>query len=132
MFASVDGINECCEMLKKSISETKYKIIEIDNRLKGKTGTSDIVLKIIMDQTIAQLQLVIDLNVASYQFSHKLYEISRSKFYSPLTMLKVINEQLSIDYFTEMRKIVAINAHSQRTNKYQGKLTFKDIEQRYE
>ena len=47
------------------------KLIEIDNRLNKEN--SDLVMKILFGNTIAELQLVKDLNTAEYEFSHKLY-----------------------------------------------------------
>lgn len=67
--------------------------MEIDNRLQDDDkGTSDLVMKILVGDVIAELQLVIDLDSAEYEFSHKLYELKRSKFFSPLTQLSVLNE----------------------------------------
>jgi hypothetical protein len=37
--------------------------VELDNRLKGETRTSDIVLKILVGGTIAELQLPIEFNI---------------------------------------------------------------------
>lgn len=128
MFASIDKINECCSELRRLLGEKGIKIVELDNRLRGKTGTSDVVLKILVGRTVAELQLVIDLNIASYEFSHKIYEITRSKFYTPLTMLKVMNEQLSLDYFAELARVIAINASSRRTSKYQERLTYQQVQ----
>ena len=67
-------------------------MVELDNRLHGEVKTSDIVLKILIKKTIAELQLPIDFDVAENEFAHKIYEITRSKFFSPFTMLKIINE----------------------------------------
>lgn len=95
MFASVQKINQCCGDIKRHIeeSEGKLKLIEIDNRLQDdKKGTSDLVMKILVGNIIAELQLVIDLDSAEYEFNHKLYELKRSKFFSPLTQLAVLSE----------------------------------------
>lgn len=53
MFSGVDKINQCCTELKKAIEDKGYRLVEIDNRLRGKTGTSDLVLKIMIGDTIA-------------------------------------------------------------------------------
>jgi hypothetical protein len=71
-------------VLEKS-ENNGIEIIEIDNRLRK--GTSDLVLKILFGKVVAELQLVINLNAAEYQFNHKIYELLRSKFFSPLAQL---------------------------------------------
>jgi hypothetical protein len=100
VFTSVERINKCCHDIKNEISNRKdegLRLIEIDNRL-GKSN-SDLVMKILFGNTIAELQLVKDLNTAQYEFSHKLYELQRSKFFTPLTQLYILNEDISKDYF---------------------------------
>ena len=59
-------------------------------------------LKILIGQTVAEMQLVIDLNVASYEFSHKIFELVRSKFFTPLTTLQYFNDELSNDFLQEV------------------------------
>jgi len=75
LFSSVDKINECCDNLKTEISaHPDARIVEINNRLKRDKVTSDLVLKILISQTVAELQLAIDSdNIAAYEFSHKIY-----------------------------------------------------------
>ncbi len=73
-FAVVEKINQCCTDIKKALKTEKYKhlkLIEIDNRLR--MGTSDLVMKILFGNVIAEMQLVIDLSASDYAFSHKLY-----------------------------------------------------------
>ena len=55
--------------------------MEIDNRFRSETNTSDIVLKIKIGGTITELQLAIKFNEVQNSFSHKIYEIMRSQFY---------------------------------------------------
>jgi hypothetical protein len=66
-------------------------------------------MKILFGDTIAELQLVQDLNTAEYEFSHKLYELQRSKFFTPLTQLAILNEDISRDYFLEVKALVLAN-----------------------
>ncbi len=103
-FSVVEKINQCCTDIKEAIENGKYKhlkLIEIDNRLK--MGTSDLVLKILFGNVIAEMQLVIDLSASDYAFAHKLYELQRSQFFTPLTQLFIMNESLSNSYFTEAK-----------------------------
>jgi hypothetical protein len=57
---------------------------------------------------------VINLNAAEYEFGHKIYELMRSKFFTPLTQLSILNEGLSNDYFSEARAV--IEANTKRAN----------------
>ena len=103
-FSVVEKINQCCTDIKEAIESGKYKhlkLIEIDNRLR--MGTSDLVLKILFGNVIAEMQLVIDLSASDYAFAHKLYELQRSQFFTPLTQLFIMNESLSNSYFTEAK-----------------------------
>ncbi len=75
-FTVVEKINQCCTDIKEAMESGKYKhlkLIEIDNRLR--MGTSDLVLKILFGNVIAEMQLVIDLSASDYAFAHKLYEL---------------------------------------------------------
>ena len=129
MFASVQKINHCCNDIKKQItqSEGRFKLVEIDNRLQDDDkGTSDLVMKILVGDVIAELQLVIDLDSAEYEFSHKLYELKRSKFFSPLTQLSVLNEQLTIDYLSEVKDILEANQNIKQLQKYAEAVTFNE------
>ena len=95
-FAVVEKINQCCTDIKEAIESGRYKhlkLIEIDNRLR--MGTSDLVLKILFGNAIAEMQLVIDLSASDYAFAHKLYVLKRSQFFTPLTQLYIMNENIS-------------------------------------
>ena len=77
--------------------------------MRGKKGTSDLVLKIMVGETISELQLVIDLNVSEYEFAHKIYELTRSKFHSTLSMVKHMNEELSGEFAAYINKLIKAN-----------------------
>jgi hypothetical protein len=68
------------------------------------------VVKILFGGIIGELQLVKDLNTAEYEFSHKLYELHRSKFFTPLTQLSIVNENISKDYFLEVKALILANS----------------------
>ena len=98
--------------------------MEVDNRLRGKTGTSDIVLKILVGDTLTELQLVIDLNVSAYEFAHKIYELMRSKFFTTLSTLQHANQQLTNEYINYIQALVKNNPQK---NDYREKCHFEDI-----
>ncbi len=77
-------------------------------------GTSDLVLKILFGNVIAEMQLVINLNASDYSFAHKLYELQRSKFFSPLTQLTILNEDLSRSYFIEAKSFIEGNLQNEK------------------
>ena len=101
MFSSLVDLNECCALLKEAISKSeRCKLVEVDNRLTGKTNTSDLVMKILLGNTVAELQLAYLNNAAAYEFSHKLYELQRSKFFSPLTTLHRLHQKMGSEYYS--------------------------------
>ena len=109
LFESVDEINECVSELKEQIEKKGYQLVEIDNRLTGKTNTSDIVLKIRIGETITELQLVIRFNEIQNSFSHKIYEIMRSQFYEEINFLQLYNGTVSYEYAKKLTNIIAHN-----------------------
>jgi hypothetical protein len=69
-------------------------------------------LKILFGEVIAEMQLVIDLSASDYAFAHKLYELQRSQFFTPLTQLSIMNESLSNAYFIEAKAYIDGNSKS--------------------
>jgi hypothetical protein len=59
------------------------------------------------------MQLVINLDSSGYNFAHKLYELQRSKFFTPLTQLSILNEQITRPYLLEAKAVIDGNAASQ-------------------
>jgi hypothetical protein len=51
-------------------------VIKLDNRLNK--PTSDLTIKILFGNTIAELQMAINLNAAENEFNHKIYELKRT------------------------------------------------------
>ena len=75
----------------------KFRILEIESRFTKPIPISDITLKIALHQRIiAELQLTLQKNVATYAFAHKIYELQRSKAFSKIK--KVFN------YYEEYKK----------------------------
>ena len=72
-----------------------FQLLRVNNRLRGKTNTSDLVLKVLVGKVVAELQLAYYHSTAVYEFNHKLYELRRSKFFSPLTTLHRLNAATS-------------------------------------
>lgn len=64
-------------------------ITEIDNRL-GK-HTTDLVLKVEIEGIVAEFQLAMSFNVTENEFSHKIFELLRSKSYSITSTIKIFN-----------------------------------------
>jgi hypothetical protein len=94
-------------------------------------------MKILFGNTIAELQLVKDLDTVDYEFSHKLYELQRSKFFTPLTQLSILNEDLSKDYFPEVRAVILDNIwqkddYNEKTTYLETLQNFKQFSKRLE
>jgi hypothetical protein len=66
--------------------------------------------------------------VAENEFNHKIYELRRSELFTPLTMLKQLNEKMSNNYFKEMRAIITSNVKVSSTHEYFEDITFGEIE----
>ena len=76
VFLEVSDIIDTIDSIKKYVKkhESRFKIIEIESRFTNPTPISDVTLKIVIDnKIIAQLQLTIQTNAASYNFAHKIY-----------------------------------------------------------
>jgi hypothetical protein len=74
LFSEVSEINECCSDIQDVFNREEnkdLKIIKIENRLRK--NTSDLSMKMVFGNVIAELQLAIDLNTVEYEFNHKLY-----------------------------------------------------------
>ncbi|CAM5998959.1 unnamed protein product [Sphagnum balticum] len=106
LFDNGTHIIDCYKKIEKRVADVQEelrdtdntricRIVQVENRLYpqvGKPNTSDLVLKIQLDNVVIELQLALKFDEAQNNFAHKLYEIGRSKFFSSMTMLKSINE----------------------------------------
>ncbi len=54
---------------------------------------------------MAEFQFALKLDSVSNEFNHKIYELKRSKLYSPIVNLFVQNEKWSRDFFTELMEL---------------------------
>jgi hypothetical protein len=70
----VDTGNKLNDHIQKS--DSNYKIIELKDKLYGKTKDAVPIIK--LHNVIAELQLVLSLNSVSNEFNHKLYELKRA------------------------------------------------------
>jgi hypothetical protein len=68
-------------------------------------------MKILFNNTIAELQLVKDMDIADYEFHHKIYELKRAKFFTPLTQLSLFNEDISNEFFSETLAVILANVN---------------------
>ena len=72
---------------------------EIDNRLGLDKITQDLVFKIRIDNLICEFQMAISFSEAQNSIHHKMYEIDRSKTFSPLYVLNEWNKKAVKEYF---------------------------------
>ena len=69
----------------KKDAKRRYRITEIESRFTNPQPISDITLKIaINEEVVSELQLTIQANAAAYNFSHKVYELARTKVFSKI------------------------------------------------
>ena len=65
LFADISNINQCCTDILKALEKKEnqdLKVIKLDNRLNK--PTSDLTIKILFGNTIAELQMAINLSAA--------------------------------------------------------------------
>jgi hypothetical protein len=87
------------------IKDDNGQVICFKNRLTK--PTSDAVLNILLEETICELQLCMDVPEIDNEFNHKLYELTRSPFFSTLSTLRRINSDLTNEMIEMRRKIEA-------------------------
>ena len=76
MFRSIDDIEFTAQKIINGCKIVGYKIVEIDNRFQK--NTKDLVFKILMNETVGELQLCLEFDSKMNEFNHGLYEIKRS------------------------------------------------------
>lgn len=74
MFNTIDHLAKAIEACDKLCHLRGYNILEIDNRL-AKKQTTDVVLKIQINEAVCELQLAIKQDESKYHFIHSIYEI---------------------------------------------------------
>ena len=105
MFNKISHINNAAEKIIKKVEERANKgesiqIVEVDNRLSK--ITTDLVLKIRMEDLVCEFQLALKFNQAENEIHHKMYEVERSKVFTPVTMLFTWHDGISNDYFNNV------------------------------
>ncbi len=87
------------EELLQIFAEKGVTLLLFKNRLNKKT--KDITLVINLPHSIAELQLALKFDTTSNDFNHKIYELLRSRIYTPLTKLYVQNENWISAFFVD-------------------------------
>jgi hypothetical protein len=89
VFRKTEDINECVDKLKKKISEAKdVRFIGLTNRLQGINKALDVVVHVLIGQTMGQVQLSL---LSDSDFFQNIYQIVSSKDVNPLTILSNMN-----------------------------------------
>lgn len=103
MFVKIQDIIETIEKIKQfveseeEIHPNRYRILEIESRFTNDIPISDITLKIALNEKIiAELQLSLQDNAATYKFAHKIYELQRSQAFSKIKTV--------FNYYEEYKK----------------------------
>jgi hypothetical protein len=60
----------------------------VESRFANKTPISDVTLKIALkEKIVAELQLTLQTNAATYTFAHRIYEFFRTKVFSKIKVV---------------------------------------------
>ena len=89
-------------------------MVEIDNRLEK--ITTDLVLKIRMEDLVCEFQLALKFNQAENEIHHKMYEVERSKVFTPVTMLFNWHNSLAKDFFSNADKTLEERKNKDRSS----------------
>ncbi len=86
VFLQIADIIESVRLIKElALKDNRFVIQEIESRFTNKTPISDVTLKILIsNKIVAELQLTIQNNAATYNFAHKIYELQRTKVFSKI------------------------------------------------
>ena len=90
IFNSIEDIIETVYKIKKYVADNahSYKLIEVESRFSNKTPISDVTLKIAIKQKIvAELQLTLQANIATYAFTHKISDLGRVQGFSKIKII---------------------------------------------
>ena len=100
VFLEISDILETVKSIKDFIKkDSRFTIEEIESRFTNEIPISDVTLKIVINKRIvAELQLTIQTNAATYNFAHKIYELQRTKVFSKLKIVHNYFEESNHDF----------------------------------
>lgn len=98
---------------------------ELKNRLNKNTKDVTLILK--LPNSVAELQLALKLDTVSNEFNHKIYELLRSKLYTPISNLCELNSKWSWAFFMEQENLVTFVKNSSKKIDFEDKLTFESV-----
>lgn len=101
VFMDVNDIILTVDQIKAFAEKEKsrFRITEVESRFTNKVPISDVTLKIaINEEVVAELQLTIQSNAATYSFSHKVYELQRTKVFSKLKIVHNYYDEFSKEF----------------------------------
>lgn len=90
IFLNIEDIIETVRKIKTFTEKNSqtFRIVEIESRFNNPKPISDVTLKIVLNEAIvAELQLTLQTNAPTYNFSHKIYELQRAKIFSKIKMV---------------------------------------------
>ena len=108
---------------ENSKGEVKLRITEVESRFTKKVPISDVTLKIaINEEIVAELQLTLQTNFASYNFAHKVYELARSKVFSKIKITHNYFEEFRKDFVDMVQRSIETGGSSQVKQSFLKKL----------
>lgn len=120
IFLDIEDIIQTVTNIKSYAEENKakFRIIQIQNRFSLKIPISDVVLKIVVNDTIvAELQLTLQTNAAAYNFAHKIYELERSKIFSKIKVVDNFYKEYREEFMQLMHRSLNLQINGQNAVK---------------
>lgn len=116
---SVERVNACASSLIKEASSRGHRVVGVRNRLREPSG--DLIISVLVGETVGEVRLAVDFQYSAYDFNHRIRQLARSQFFSPLTTLRLANDKLNRDYLPELASLLArlpsnIDAQSLQNN----------------
>ena len=103
------AVNQIKEFVKND-PKKRYRITEIESRFTNPQPISDVTLKIaIKEEIVSELQLTIQANAAAYNFSHKMYELARTKVFSKIKICHNYFDEFAGDLKVQASKALEIS-----------------------
>lgn len=107
--------------------------MEIESRFTKPIPISDITLKIALhERIIAELQLTLQSNVATYAFAHKIYELQRSKAFSKIKTVFNYYEEYKKEFNELALGQIEISKTQTGTQSYEIQKVAHDVVQYFE
>ena len=110
VFIEVEDIIETVNDIKRFVArDGRFGLAEIESRFTNPIPISDVTLKIVLNnQIVAELQLTVQTNAATYNFAHKVYELARTKVFSKVKITHNYFEEFKQDFMELIKTAISL------------------------